>query len=238
MNTLLDVKLTVRSIVGDDAGEWTRDNYLVPKINYDYKTQTLAIKAASGSELERIVEIPDAADPNGNSTSRGRTSCAPLQQPGQPLAGLYEPLLVWWKPKGMPDYYYRLFMERKTPQFYTLDAPSPVGLAYWSWIGGELILTPIGFPYDLLVDGRFNPPALVRNEDVLVSHPDMESCVTPATVAVIGIEAGNPGWLQAGQAQTANAVADIVAQIIRSKQGRTARAGTNAKRQMRGWFWW
>ena len=55
MNTLFDVKKTVRSLVGDDAGEWTNDGYLVPKIQFAYRTQTLYIKRSTGSNLEQMV---------------------------------------------------------------------------------------------------------------------------------------------------------------------------------------
>jgi hypothetical protein len=108
----------------------------------------------------------------------------------------------------------------------------------FTWRGNQLFVTPINAPVDFLVDGRFNPPALVKDQDVLVVDPDMEVCVTPATIALIGVESGNAGWL-AMQAQAEAAADDIVAKIIRGKQGFTARAGSNSRRAYGcGWFWW
>src|SRR6266704_1629989 len=117
MNTLYDVKQTVRSLVGDDSSEWTKDGYLVPKINFAYRIQTLYNKRATGANLEQLVEIPNATDPAGNPTTQGLTSLAPFQQPGKPLYGMYEPLYMWWKPAGQPECYYREAFEKKTLPF-------------------------------------------------------------------------------------------------------------------------
>jgi len=90
---------------------------------------------------------------------------------------------------------------------------------------------------DFLVDGRFNPPALVKDTDQLVVDPDMEICVTPATLAIIGTESGNASYTAAG-AQAELAADNIVAKLIRQKQGFTARAGSNNRRQRGcGWGW-
>lgn len=246
MNTLFDVKKTVRSLVGDDDGSWTTDSYLLPKINLAYRTQTTYIKKATGQNLERMVEIPAATDANGNPTTQGLTSLANLQQPGKLLEGLYQPLFLWWKLAGQPESCYRQLIEKKTlplttPQTNaTLPAPWPLTQMYFTWRRNQLFVTPLNQPVDLLVDGRFNPPALVKNEDVLVVHPDMDTAVAPATVAIIGLEAGNPGYQQTGQAMAEEACDNIRDLLIMEKQGYTARAGRNARgwTQRRGWFWY
>jgi len=197
----------------------------------------LYLKQASGSELEALVEIPDAADNAGNSNSMGRRTLAELQQAGKPLAGLYEPMELWWKPKDTPESRYMLMDEKKTLPFATPIVTSPATRAYWTWLGSELHVTPINMPYDLLVDARFNPPPLVKDTDVLVAHPDMHLTVIPAALAAVGLEAGNPGWQESGSTQAELAADMIVAQIIRGKQGYTYRAGHLNRRYRKGWFW-
>lgn len=241
MNTLFDVKQAIRSMVGDEPADWTPDAYLVPKINFAYRTQTLYIRAnAMGRNLEQVVEIPDAQDGNGNSTSVGRTSLAALQQQGQPLCGLVTPLYLWWKPAGAPEARYRQMDYKEPLPFSRLSTPQPWnGPAYWTWRGNTLFTTPIGFPYDLLVDGRFNPPPLVKDTDVLVVHPDMETAVVPGTIALMSaFDTGNAAALQAAVPLVEEAADCIVNTLITEKQGNTYRGGSNAWRMgMRGWFW-
>ena len=238
MNTLFDVKKTVRSIVGDDEGSWTNDGYLVPKINYAYRAQTLYIKRGTGSNLEKLVEIPNATDGNGNPTNQGLTSLAPQQQPGKLLDGLDEPLYLWWKPAGQPDNFYREAIEKKTLPFALPQLSSFQTRMYFTWRANQLFVTPVNCAIDILVDGRFNPPPLTKDQDPLVVDPEMEVCVTPATMALIGIESGNPSYTNMGTEAEA-AADDFVAKIVRGKQGYTARAGSNSRRARGlGWHWW
>lgn len=238
MNTLRDVKLTLRSVVGDDTTEWTKDGYLVPKVNFAYRIQTLYIKRSTGSNLEQLVEIPNALDPNANPITQGLNSLAVFQQPGKPLHGLYEPLYMWWKPAGAPEYQYREAFERKTLPF-VYPVSSMATAMYFTWRANQLYVTPVNMPIDLLVDGRFNPPPLVKDEDVLVVDPDMETPVTSATLGLVGIEAGNTGYTQASVDMVESQADDIVAKLIRQKQGYTARAGSAARRRRGiGWFWY
>lgn len=243
MNTLFDVASTVRSIVGDDdPNGWLKPSYLYPKINYAYRRMTLYIKNATGMNLEQMVEIPNALDPNDNNTNQGLTSLAAYQQPGKPLDGLYEPLYLWWKPAGASELWYRQLREKKTILPGQSVANSVPTSTFWgnnagfTWRGNTLYLTPVSFPIDILVDGRFNPPPLVKDQDVLVADPDMEVCVTPATMGLIGVESGNQTWLGMEE-QAESAADDIVAKLVRQKQGFTARAGSNARRSL-GCNWW
>lgn len=242
MNTLKDVKSSIRSAVGDEPGEWTTDIYLLPKIQTVYRLQMTLLKQMSGQNLERVVEIPDALDANGNSTSVGRTSLAAYQQPGGPLYGLYTPLRVWWKKAGAPAKFYREVSRVETVAPYN-SAPVAWDIfgsaAAWSWTGGIINISPILIPNDILVDGRFNPPELVKDEDVLVVHPDMETAVVPGVLQVMGAyDTGNTPWVQNGGAAADLALEAIANLLITEKQSRVARAGTNAwKLGMRGWFW-
>ncbi len=245
MNSLGDVKRTVRSIIGDDAEDgWLNDGYLVPKINFAYSTLTLYIKNATGANLEKMVEIPAATDGAGNPTTQGLTSLAAFQQPGKLLDGLYEPLYIWWKPAGAPEASYRELIEKKTLIVGQSLVGQPVTSTWWgggmrySWRGNQIFVSPASFPIDFLVDGRFNPPALVKDEDMLVADPDMHIAVVPATMALIGVESGNASY-QAMESQAEAAADNIVAKIVRGKQGQTARAGSNARRANGcGWFWY
>lgn len=247
MNTYFDVKQTVRSIIGDDdPNGWLKEAYLGPKINFVYRRQTLYIKRATGANLEKMVEIPAAVDANGNPITQGLTTLAAFQQPGKYLDGLYEVMGVWWKPAGASELWYRQMTEKKTilPGQSVPGGGGQVitstwwgGNARWTWRGNQLFITPFGSPVDFLVDGRFNPPALVKDEDYLVVDPDMEVAVSMGTIPLIGIESGNAGY-QAALDQSEACADDIVAKIVRQKQGVTARAGSNARRSRGcGWGW-
>lgn len=195
--------------------------------------------AAVGSII--VPSIPEA---NGISTTQGLTTLAAYQQPGKLLDGLYEPLFLWWKPAGASQLAYREMKERKTilpGQSIGNQVPTS---SWWgnnvafTWRGSQLFITPVSFPIDICVDGRFNPPPLVKDEDVLVSDSDMEVCVTPYTISVIGVESGNAGY-QASVGEAELAADNIVAKLIRQKQGYTARAGSNSRMSRGcGWSWW
>jgi hypothetical protein len=238
LNTLFDVKESVLSLMGEENSGTANDGYLVPKINFTYKAQNLYIKRSTGSNLEQVVEIPNALDANNNPTNQGLSSLANQQQKGGLLFGLYEPLYMWWKPAGAPERAYVECYEKKTLPFSTPLIYSPTQQMYFTWRGNQLFVTPISAPIDLLVDGRFNPPPLVKNEDVLVVDPDMEVPLTSGTIAVIqAFDRGNIPTFEAAIGLAGPQCDDIVAKLILQKQGYTARAGSNARRGRRGWFW-
>lgn len=226
MNTLLDVKKTVQSLAGDNENGTLTDDYLVPKINFAYRTQTLAIMQAAGADLELEVEIPNAKDQTGNNTSQGLTSLGAYQQAGGPLEGLIEPLFVWWKPAGATENQYRECIEKKTLPFVPPQQVGALGPIYFTWRGNELFLTPMNAAIDFLVDGRFSAHTLVKNEDKLAAHPLMETTVTPATMALMAWDGWNfPGASSPGLAAQ-SAVDNICNLIMMGKQGYTARAGS------------
>lgn len=248
MNTYFDVKETVRSLVGDDdPNGWLKEGYLGPKVNLAYRMMTLYLKRATGANLEKMVEIPNKLDANGNNTNQGLTSLAVHQQKGGLLEGLYEPLFLWFKPAGASELWYREIGEKKTilpGQSVPGGGGQPITSTWWggnskfAWRGNQLFVTPFGMPVDFLVDGRFNPPALVKDEDYLVVDPDMEICTTLQTMPLIGTESGNQGYLDIDP-KAAACADDIVAKIVRGKQGVTARAGSNGRLARGcGWSWW
>lgn len=231
MNTLFDVKKTVQSLAGDNENGTLTDDYLVPKINFAYRTQVLYIMQAAGANLELEVEIPNAKDANGNDTNKGLTSLGVYQQPGKYLDGLIEPLFVWWKPAGAADNLYKLCIDKKTLPFTLAQQVGAWGAVYTTWRGNELFVTPTNLAVDFMVDGRFNAHTLVKNEDKLAAHPMMETTVTPATMALMAWDGWNfPGVVSPGQAAK-DAADNICNLIMMGKQGYTARAGSMGCRQ-------
>lgn len=238
MNTLGDVKRTVRSLVGDDEGSWTNDSYLVPKINFAYRQAYLKIKTATGQALEQLAAIPNFTDANNNSGTTGLTSLEAFQQPGKPLSGLYQPMYLWWKPAGAAPRFYREAIEKQTLPFSLPLTGSWYERMYFTWEHNALLVTPLNLPIDILVDGRFNPPPLVKDEDVLVVHPDAETAVSGATLGIIGVEAGNNGFQTTGAAMADEAIDNICNLLTLAKQGYTQRGGRMARESRLGWFWW
>lgn len=238
MNTLFDVKKRVRSLIGDDEGSWTGDSYLVPKINFAYQTAYLKLKTATGQSLEHRAEILNYINPGGNDGTSGITSLADFQQPGQPLEGLYQPMLVWWKPALAQPRFYRECIERETMPFSLPLTQTWFTKMYFTWQAFQLLMTPINAAIDILVDGRFTPPPLVKDEDVLVAHPDMSTAVIPLTVAIVGLEAGNSQFQNTGQAAADIAIDNICNLLMLAKQGYTQRGGRMARESKLGWFWW
>ncbi len=243
MNTLYDVRKSVISLLGWEGSGQADPDYTDPKINEAYQDCYLYIKAnVSGSYLEQLVEIPNATDANGNSTTQGLTSLAAFQQQGKPLCGLYEPLFVWWKQAGQPESCYTLAYEKKTLPFYQPQYTGWQGPMFFSWRANQLFVTPMVFAVDLLIDGRFNPPPLVKDTDPLVVDPDFKTPVVKATIAHISnFDVGNGAMGQTAMSLAENALDNIVTKIQKSMQGYTARAGTAAQRRLNcgiGWNWW
>ncbi len=238
MNTLGDVKKMVRSLVGDDEGSWTGDSYLVPKINFAYQSVYLKLKTSTGQALEKLVEIPNFTSPDGNDGTQGFSSLAQFQQPGGPLEGLYQPMFVYWKPAGAQPRFYRQAIEKQTLPFSLPLTGSWFTKMYYTWESSQLLTTPINAAIDLLVDGRFSPPPLTKDEDVLVIHPDASTAVIPATLQIVGVEAGNSQFQAQGQAAAQAATDDICNLLQLARQGYSARGGRMARESKLGWFWW
>lgn len=220
MNTLADVKAEIRGLVGDPRGEWANDAYITPIIGTTYRLQTLVLKNATSQNLEGVVLLPLVA--------AGTTSLYEFQMPGEPLCGLFTVLELYSKPAGMPPNYFRPAGERRFPA-HAAQPVAPQGLAQtvlsYCWLGNKLLITPPAGPVDIEVTGRFNPPPLVKDENILVVSPDMQSVTACGASAIAGIERTNPTLL-AGYAALAEAGLDnIAAELIRQKQGMGQRAG-------------
>ena len=59
MNTFGDVKAQTRGLLGDPQGQLASDSYLAPLVNVAYSLEVLALKNATGQNLEGVVLLPD-----------------------------------------------------------------------------------------------------------------------------------------------------------------------------------
>lgn len=234
MNTLFDVKQEVRGLLGDPDGDWVTDGYVTPIIGTTYRLQTLAIKNAAGQNLEAVQLVLNVP--------AGTTTLLPFQAPGKPLCGLYTVVEMWTKPAGTPPNFFREAYERRypanvAPPGVPLVNGSPV--VCWTWLGNQLIISPVNAALDIEVIGRFNPPPLIKNEDPLIVSPDMQSVTASGAAAVAGIERTNPALLEGYSQMAVAGVDNIAAELIRQKQHMPARLGRMDRNQsgFYGWYW-
>ncbi len=232
MNTLGDVKGKLRALLGDPDGDWLTDGYITPIINMTYGAQFLYIKSGCSQNLEKVALIPNLP--------AGTTSLLASQTQDEPLDGLYAPLQVWIKPAGAPINYFRMCTgPRQLPHIPPPGAPlAGLGVsAMWDWMGNQLLITPVAVAIDVEVRGRFNPPALTQDDQILVVDPSMWVATSFGAAAVCGVERSNPAILQ-GYAMAGDAACDnIIAELVRQSQGNPARTG-RMDRNMAGFYGW
>lgn len=246
MRNLGQVRGKIQALLGDPRGQWVTRAYINPLIDLSYAAINLNLKNASGKELEAVITVPDVP--------AGTTSLYPWQAgtavPGAPanqnatpalLAGLFDPIEVWVKPAGQPVWTYSQARERDDlPHVNPLTTASN-SLApgvFYNWLGNRLGITPVNQPLDIEVTGKFNPPPLADDTDLLVTHEDVWIAVAYITAATAGVERSNPQIL-AGYAESGIAAQDnIVAAIMRQGQG-TPRRFQRVSREsgLNQWFW-
>lgn len=233
MNTFGDVKAQTRGLLGDPQGQLASDSYLAPLVNVAYSLEVLALKNATGQNLEGVVLLPDV--------KAGTTSLFEFQAPGKPLAGLYTVLELWAKPAGMPPNYFRQAGERRYPAHVALPTVAqgiPSMVLSYCWLGNKLLITPPAAPVDIEVTGRFNPPPLVNDENVLVASPDLQPVTALKTAYFVGVDrsglAGvNVALINEYGRQADAALDNIAAELVRQKQGMGMRAGLM---EAHGWY--
>lgn len=208
----------MRSLVGDTAGDFCTDAYLNPLVNTVYEAQTTKLMAdTDGSFDEWVFDIP--------SLPPGTTSLTEQQKQGGKLNGLVEPVCVEWKQAGQPiSYYVEAARTGKLPNVSPAAPFAPYAMQ-WQWLNNLIYLTPVSFSVDLQVTGEFSPPTLVKDTDILIVHPRMGTATAFGTAALIGVERGNPGWIQNYGAQAEDVLMDIANKIIKGEQGTTTRIG-------------
>jgi hypothetical protein len=230
-NTLGDTVSRCQALMGDRTGRWVTRAYIVPFINQAYSTIAKKIKLGSGKNFEGVVEILNV--PIGTSDLSGyqRYSAPPDNTRGA-LVGLFDPLRMWVKTAGAPPQYYA---EARGPRD-TLSHVAPPGIqpgtfstiVTWTWMGNKLLMTPVAGALDIQVYGRFNPPRLQKDEDVLLLYDDMTDTLAASACAMTGIERSNPeilkGWALLGESGVDDIVASIILQTQRNPR-RLARLG-------------
>ena len=223
-NTLGEVINRCQGIMGDPTGRLYSRAYLLPFVQSAYSSLAKKIKNASGKNFEAVVEV--LTIPAGTSSlysfqTYGNLTSNPVVPPG-PLAGLFDPLRLWVKMAGqLPQYYTPAQGPRETLPHINPPGITPGTYAVqitFAWIGNRLYITPVAGPIDVQCYGRFNPPRLVGDTDVLLLYDDMTETLAFAACALTGVERTNPAILE-GYAEEANAGVDnIVADIIRQTQ--------------------
>jgi len=231
MDTVLDVKETVRSLVGDVDGDFVTDAYIMPLMNQAYTLQLNKLQNACSPFVTQLVVVPDL--PQGTATLQT------YQTKGKPLYGLFNPLDMEIKPQGQPETAYR--PTRRFDKLPNTSAASPAqpNLLYWGGIGWEyrayvLFVTALPYPADIRVRGDFRPPKLVNDADILTLHPLMGASLSFATAALIGAERGNQGYIQNYGEQASETLDDILAELVRSQQGTTSRVARMSRSRRRG----
>lgn len=212
--------------MGDPTGRWVTRAYAVPFIQQAYSDIAKQIKNGSGKNFEGIVEILNVPAGQGDLSGYQKYNAPPDNTRG-PLVGLFDPLRMWVKTAGQPPQYYA---EARGPRD-TLPHVAPPGIqpgvfstiVTWAWIGNRLLMTPVAGSVDIQVYGRFNPPRLQKDEDVLVLYDDMTDTLAYSACSLMGVERSNAEVLQGYIGRATAGVDNIVADIIRQTQGNPRR---------------
>jgi hypothetical protein len=238
----------IQALLGDPRGMWVKKSYVLPLLDLSYRSIYLNMKNASGKELQAVVTLPNVP--------AGTTSLYPYQgatlEPGADpaaanppalLRGLFDPIEIFVKQAGQPVYQYTRIRTRDTLPHVNPDLNTTIAFGpgmYYTWMGNRLAITPVNLPLDIEVTGKFNPPPLYRDEDLMIAHEDVGTAVCFDTAAIAGVERSNPSILE-GYAQRSIAIQDnIIAEIMRSNQSNPARFQKMSRDNGNGyaqWFW-
>lgn len=212
--TLGQVKARVRSLLDDPNGSYLSDDFTIPLINEVYSDINSQLTSTQSSFDISVVEVPNV--------NPGTPNLADQQAPGQVLDRLEsQPLRIDWKPAGTDPSLYRL-----VPNYGVLPNLQPQqGMAGWEYRAGVIWLTPASIAVDLRIRGEFGFPSLVGDDDVLLSHPRIGFVVAYGTAALVAAVRGNAAWVQQYEAKAAEALDDIMCEIVRSEQGQVRRTG-------------
>jgi hypothetical protein len=238
----------VQALLGDPKGQWVKRGYILPLLNITYGAVVLNLKNASSKNLQAVIPILDV--PAGTtSLYPWQNGSAPVgQNPGIPngnvpvlLAGLTDVIEIFVKPAGSAIQHYRKIQTRGTlphvnPQLVSSNSwGQPM---YYSLIGNKLQITPAAQPMDIEVTGKFNQQPLVQDDDLLTAHEDVWIPTCFETAAVAGVERSNPAILEGYALKGAAAEDNIIAELIRQKQGEPVRFQKMSRESGSGqWFW-
>lgn len=212
--TLGQVRLRVLNLLDDPQGTYITPDFVNPLINEVYEDMNSRLASAQSSEDVQVVEI--AGVPPGTPNLAGyQTSGAPL---GKLMA---QPERIDWKAAGDDASYYQL-----VPNYNVLpDFQPQQGIAGWEYRESTIWLAPASIAVDLRVRGEFGFPDLVKDADVLRSHPRIGYAVAYATAALIAAVRGNLAWVAQYDAKAMEALDEIMSQLVRMEQGEVRRIG-------------
>jgi hypothetical protein len=218
LNTLGDVKVKARELVGDLTGSWLTDGEVTTVANQVYEQQIQWLTGTCSPYITKLVVVPNVTAGTTNLSEFSRKTAQ------NPMAGLVEPRLLKAKQAGTTDNYYREMNEYDVLP----DVPPgwPVGrYGGWEWRSTEVWLVPFPNAMDIQIRGDFLPPPLVKDTDILVVHPNMAHATAYAVAAVFGAQAGNTQWETSYGAAAETALGAIAAQLVRQQQKLTFRVG-------------
>lgn len=222
MRNLGQVVKSVQGLLGDPNGDWANRDYLVPFIDMAYGLIVLNLKNATSLVLQQIVPLLNV---DAGTTDLYRFQVPAADANGDvnlPLLGLTDPLQVSVKLAGQPPSFYVPAMKKTNLPHVdpnTTGASLSLASVWWSWAGNRLRLSPVGMALDIEVVGRFNPPALQEDADRLQAHEDIWMPTTLKAAALAGVERTNPSILEGYAIQCTAAEDNIIADLIRQKQG-------------------
>ena len=231
MDTVLDVKAQVKSLVGDPDGDFCTDAYLMPLMNTAYKQ---ALNYLEGTCSPFITQLQVATN-----IPFGTSALTEQQKPDNPFYGLVNPLDIEVKQTGLPELNYVMGKRYDILPNSTNFAPGQPMMNFWGSFGWEwrsyvLYITPLAFAADIRVRGEFRPPALVKDTDLIQLHPLMSVALGYATAALVGSERGNAGYVTNYGQQSEETLDDVAAMLVRQQQGTSSRVGRMSRGGRRG----
>ena len=222
MDTVLDVKGQVKSLVGDPDGDFCTDSYLMPLMNTAYKQ---ALNILEGTCSPFITQLQVATN-----VALGTSSLAAFQKKGQPFDGLVNPLDIEVKGAGLPETSYVMGTRKDIlPNSTNQSEGQPTnywsGRFCWEWRSFIVYITALGYAFDIRIRGEFRPPALVKDTDLIQLHPLMGVALGYMTAALVGAERGNANYVSNYGQQGKDTLDDISAMLVRQQQGTSSRVG-------------
>jgi hypothetical protein len=222
------VKKKVRTLVGDPDQDWVTDDYILPFVAIEYENAINYLANTCSPFMTQRIQIPDIPAGTTDFTPYQVAPTTGLQASGQagaPLMGLITPLHLWYKQAGQPPNNYALAEEAKDIPFIAPGNYIPGQRAWWQWISNKIIVTPLGFATDWLVEGEFFPPALVDDDDYVQVDPAMTSALAFAVASTIGGERVNATYISNWGQRAQMAYDDISARLTRKEQSTPQRVG-------------
>lgn len=228
---LKTVKERVRSVLGDQDGDWTIDSYLLPMINHVYGLELLYLRDAGALNITNVRVCANIDAGKSDLTEYQRTPLQPNDN--RPLYGLLQPYKygIEWKQAGSPDWFYRpLTLVEQLPDF-NITAAYPVRQACFEWRAFGLYITAFTYPIDLRVRGDFNPYPLMKDTDEVMVHPNLGEVLVEDTAACAMRERANQGQMSSYQLVGTRMLDQVVNLLVRSTQGLRGRTGRMSGRR-------